>query len=185
MQPLLLALLLSALAGPAPAESPSTLAYLQNQPITLMDFGLLQTTLHLKEMDLYYSNNPKLRKATYHPHRETIILTVVGTGLQTHADTAKAHCRFTVDQVKAKFYIDAKTGKRKFPDKSVLGSLFSHWGQVEGKAPAEMAADLEHRTEIVVHLPLLGRQREVRCRSDLRGTQVDFFGEPTGPEKGE
>ena len=70
--------------------------------------------------------------------------------------------------------IDPNTGQRRVPDQSVMGILFGHWDYKTGREPAGMGFELEHMTEVVVHLPVKTEERQVTCRSNLRSTKVVF-----------
>ena len=77
---------------PTCAEPSPVVRYLQNEPVTMWDWGLFQVTEHLQELDPYPIPTSRLSKAHYDPQRQKIALTILESVFRDDVKTARAQC---------------------------------------------------------------------------------------------
>ena len=155
-------------------EPDSTIKYLINEPVTMLDWGLHRLNNILEKRELSAFDAAMAMNYDWETNRFKVI--VAAAFKATTEPTAKSLCKNAIGEIKQSFFVDHETGKPMVAGFSNMGSFFSHSGFKTGETPVDVGRKLERITFVEVHVPLSQKGQKLVCRSDLLSTEV-FFGE--------
>ena len=177
-----LVLLVSVQAGrtePTPA-----VRYLMNEPVTLLDYGLIRlkekieedikddSIIHKKRPFVsvdydWYGNRIKF-KFTYIESE-----TLKKAKSQSELDEIKSKMEMVIHLVKSRvFLVEPSTGKPMLAKNSSLVYFFSHVGFKSLNEPKNLASELDAITEIEVGYYFAAGQKGIKCRSPLLSKDI-------------
>lgn len=168
------------------AEPTPTIQYLMNEPVSLLDLGILRLTLLLDEMKPLFEVNDKYKKifkysiltgVDYDWGSNRIELEIHPIGECKSKQEAKDWCISVIKKIRFSLAIDSDSGKPLAKD-GLLDSFFTHNGFAAKSEPANIKSELEKIILISIGVPYIEKEKTkyLRCESPLLGTKV-FFSE--------
>jgi hypothetical protein len=154
------------------AEPTANMQYLMNEPVSMMDWGLLN-------IDKSIESNGGLKKygntiTSYDWDKNRILIIVSSIGASSK-EQAKEWCRDIVSFIRGFLGVDEKNGKPVFKNnQSFLYRYFTHEGFKRNAEPKELGKELDNITTIQATIFFDGSSTPVKCEAPLLGTSIMF-----------
>jgi hypothetical protein len=153
------------------AEPTSSIQYLMNEPVSMLDWGIYRITNRL-EKNLQLGVVPFSQHASYDWDKNRIIIDIAVIG-GTLNEEAKGWCRAVVSKIRTLMYINDK-GNSMF-NEGASSMYFSHYaGYAKKSEPEGLYKELDNITLIRVYVSTEGMKKPVSCEAPLLGTSIMY-----------
>jgi len=154
----------------ADAEPSSNMHYLMNEPVSMMDWGLLNIDRSLQADGRLSKYGNTITYYDWDKNRIIIDMAITGA---TSKEQAKEWCRDIVSQIRTFLGINERDGKPFF-SRSYLYNYFSHEGFHKNTEPEGLDKELDIIAIIQVRILYKGNAESVKCEAPLLGTSIMF-----------
>jgi hypothetical protein len=154
------------------AEPSSKIQYLMDEPVSMLDWGMIWIDESLKGTLAEYRTST-ITYYDWNENRIIISLSELGSTIGvTSKEKAKEKCRTIVSSIRTFLGINEKDGKP-YSEKSNLYSYFSHSG-FQRSQPEGLYEELDNITVIRIMIFIEGVGEPVKCEAPLLGNKIMF-----------